>query len=460
MNKELEIRGKRAVVAGLGRSGSAAALWLAGRGAEVTVSDLRCESDFAPELLAEMEEAGVRLETGGHKSDTFREADLVVVSPGVPLDIDPVVAALESGVPVLGEMELACRFIDTPMAAVTGTNGKSTVTALLGNMISNSGRRVFVGGNIGTPLIDLAARPGEYDCAVVEVSSYQLDTMESFRPVVSVLLNITPDHLDRYEDFEAYVRSKLRVFSMQEPGGSVVLNDEDEKLRRAEPGEHLTVLRYGLHESSGRAAWLSGNRVLVRMKGAEQASFSLERFAPPGAHNRENALAAVLAALAFGADAEAVQGAIDSFKGLPHRLELVAESHGVTFYNDSKATNVDSAVRAVKSFDGPVILIAGGRHKGGGYGDLVQACLGRVKEAVFLGEAKALLAGSFENAVPFYLADTLEEAVSLAAGRAGAGDAVLFSPACSSFDMFADYEDRGRAFIDAVAGELNGRKGK
>ncbi len=459
MKEGLNIRGRRIVVAGLGRSGSAAALWLSSRGAEVTVSDLRPEADFHPDLLTKIRDAGVRLEAGGHGPETFCRADLVVISPGVPHDIPPVEAARKLGIPIIGEMELACRFLDIPMVGVTGTNGKSTVTALIGEMLRNTGRRVFVGGNIGTPLMDLAACPGEYDCAVVEVSSYQLDTLESFQPVVSVLLNITPDHLDRYPDYEGYVRSKLNIFSRQTKGGTVVLNDDDRRLRSVDPGGLLRVLRYGLEEASGRSAWVSQGRVLVRFPGMGPLTFPLQRFAPPGAHNRENVTAAVLSTLAFGADPEAIQGAIDSFKGLPHRLELVAEADGIAFYNDSKATNVDAAVRAVMSLDRPLVLIAGGRHKGADYGALVKAARGRVKEAVFLGEARSLLAEAFEGVLPVCLAGTLEEAVFESASRAEPGNAVLFSPACSSFDMFQDYEHRGRTFIDAVLGELNGRKG-
>ncbi len=459
MKEGLTIRGKRIVVVGLGRSGSAAALWLSSRGAEVTVSDLRSEAEFHPDLLQEIREGGVRLEAGGHDPETFCSADLVVISPGVPHDIPAVKATRELGIPVIGEMELACRFLDIPMVGVTGTNGKSTVTALIGDMLRNSGRRVFVGGNIGTPLTDLAASPGEYDCAVVEVSSYQLDTLESFHPVVSVLLNITPDHLDRYADYEAYVQSKLRVFSRQGQGDSVVLNDEDERLRQVDPDARLRVLRYGLAEASGRSAWISQDRVLVRLSGTGSFSFSLERFIPTGVHNRENVIAAILASLAFGAGPEAIQGAVDSFKGLPHRLELVTEVDGIAFYNDSKATNVDAAVRAVMSFERPLVLIAGGRHKGADYAALVKAAQGRVKEAVLLGEARPILAEAFEGVLPVYPADTLEEAVSESVSRADPGDAVLFSPACSSFDMFRDYEHRGRTFIEAVLGELNGRKG-
>ncbi len=458
MENELTVRGKRIVVAGLGRSGSAAALWLSGRGADVTVSEMRREADLDPEIVNKILGAGIRLEAGGHETETFSNAHLVVISPGVPDDIAPVRAARDLGIKVVGEMELACRFLDIPMAGVTGTNGKSTVTALIGEMLRNSGRRVFVGGNIGKPLIDLAASAGRYDCAVVEVSSYQLDTMESFRPVVSVILNITPDHLDRYSDFEAYVQSKLSIYSSQDQGGTVVLNDEDERLQRVNPGDHLRVLRYGMKESRGRAAWVSQDRVLVRLSKEESRAFSLKHFILQGFHNRENVTAAILASLVLETPPEAIQNALDSFQGLPHRLELVAEAGGTAFYNDSKATNIDAAVRAVMSFDRPLILIAGGRHKGADYKELVRAARGRVKAAVFLGEARSLLARAFDGVLPVRQVETLEEAVFEARRLARPGDIVLFSPACSSFDMFIDYEHRGKAFKDAVSGELDVRE--
>jgi UDP-N-acetylmuramoylalanine--D-glutamate ligase len=458
MEKGLTIRGVRVVVVGLGRSGAAAAMWLAGRGADVTVSDVRSRDDFDPDLIRRISDAGVRLEAGGHDPGTFSGSGLIVISPGVPYDIPPVAAARAAGVRVLGEMELACRFLDIPMVGVTGTNGKSTVTSLVGEMLQRDGRRVFVGGNIGTPLITLASCAGDFDCAAVEVSSYQLDAMESFRPEVSVLLNISPDHLDRYPDYEAYVQSKLKIFRGQAPGGAVVLNDDDETLSRVDPGPHLRVLRYGLEKARGRAAWISKDRVVAGVPHAGSMEVSLERFAPPGGHNRENAAAAVLAALAFGAGREAVQDAIDSFKGLRHRLELIAESGGVAFDNDSKATNVDAAVRAVLSFERPLVLVAGGRHKGADYGPLVNAARGRVKGAVFLGESRSLLARAFRGVLPVRVAGGLEDAVAEATGLAEPGDAVLFSPACSSFDMFNDYEHRGKAYIEAVKEVLSGDK--
>jgi UDP-N-acetylmuramoylalanine--D-glutamate ligase len=450
METGVNIRGQRVVVVGLGRSGSAAALWLAGGGAEVTVSDRRPAPAFSADLLREVADAGVRLELGGHEAETFLNADWIVLSPGVPPEVEPVRSARDRGIPVFGEMELACRLLDIPMAGVTGTNGKSTVTALLGEMLRCSGEGVFVGGNIGTPLMDLVTGRGSYDCGVIEVSSFQLDTMESFRPEVSVILNISPDHLDRYPDYEAYVRSKLRIYRHQRPGTAVVLNDDDPRLRDAEPGGHLRVLRFGLDEAPQRVSWVSGDRVVVRLPGRDPLSFSLEGFALPGRHNRENLMAAALAALSMGARREAVQKGIDTFRGLPHRLELVGRAGGVAFYDDSKATNVDAAVRAVKSLGRPLILIAGGRHKGADYGPLVRAARARIKAAVLLGEARRLMAEAFEGTVPYCIVETMDEAVSEARARAVPGDAVLLAPACSSFDMFEDYAHRGRAFSEAA----------
>lgn len=450
MEKELKVRGARVVVVGLGRSGLAAALWLAGQGAEVTVSDVRRISDFDPEILQKARNAGVGLETGEHSEGTFQRADWIVISPGVPPGIDPIRSARERGIPVIGEMELACRCLDLPLAGVTGTNGKSTATALLGGMLRGPNRRVFVGGNIGTPLMDLVTERRDYDCAAVEVSSFQLDTLESFRPEVSVILNISPDHLDRYPDYEAYVQSKLRIFQGQEAGGRVILNDDDERLRNISPGNALQVLRYGLRKAAGRTAWIEEDRMVTAFPEEEARSFSLKRFHLPGRHNRENLMAASLAAMAMGAKPEAVQQVIDGFQGLSHRMTWVENVRGVDVYDDSKATNVDAAVRALESFERPLVLIAGGRHKGADYSPLVQAARGRVRVAVLLGEARSLLARALEGIVPFRLAENMDLAVAESLSLAEPGDALLLAPACSSFDMFVDYAHRGRVFADAV----------
>ncbi|MBW2616871.1 MAG: UDP-N-acetylmuramoyl-L-alanine--D-glutamate ligase [Deltaproteobacteria bacterium] len=455
-NNKLEFYKKKVLVVGLGISGLYTARLLSAHGAEVTVSEILPESDLDPEMLNEMGDLGITLETGGHKEETFLNAEMVIISPGVPHDTVLLNALRKRNIPVIGELEAAGRLIDTPMIAVTGTNGKSTVTAFFGCMLENAGFRVFVGGNIGTPLAAYAAGDKKADYAVVEVSSFQLDTIETFCPFVSVVLNISPDHLDRYPGYEAYAQSKLKIFGNQGPGQYVILNDDDETLCAVNLYSGVTVLRYGTEKKQGRHAYIEDEKIQAFMDGAEPNTFSFKSFSLPGTHNLENLLPAVLGGLALGIDTPVIQKTIDEFKGLPNRLEQVAEHDGVAFYNDSKATNVDAAVRAVMSFKRSIILIAGGRHKGADYVALAKAAKGKVRKAVFLGEAKDLLAESFEGIVPFSMAENMEEAVAMSFESAENGDAVLLSPACSSFDMFTDYSHRGREFKTAVLRVIHG----
>jgi UDP-N-acetylmuramoylalanine--D-glutamate ligase len=443
---------KRILVVGLGRSGLSAARWLIREGADVTIGDIMSEKDLQGELYREAMKLGAKLETGGHRVETFLNQEMIIVSPGVPLEIAPLKAAKERGITIIGEMDLAFRLFDTPVVAVTGTNGKSTAVSLLELMIRGSGARLFVGGNIGTPLMDYVMGDQSADYVLVEVSSFQLDTMEKFCPVVSILLNITPDHLDRYSDYEAYVQSKLRIFQNQGAGHYAVLNDDDERLARFLPKGEVTVLRYGMEERGCRNAFMHGSRMITRLPGKKDYHFDIEGFHLPGRHNLENLMGVVLAGLALGLGPEVIRNSIGDFKGLPHRIELVGSIGGTDFYDDSKATNVDAAVRSVESFDRPLILIAGGRHKGGDYSPLVKAAKGKVKKAILIGEARYLIAGSFEGIIPFELADSMGEAVSKAYRSAEANDVILLAPACSSFDMFSDYGHRGRIFRGEVKG--------
>jgi UDP-N-acetylmuramoylalanine--D-glutamate ligase len=362
----------------------------------------------------------------------------------------PLQAAKDKGIPLLGEMALALRQVSAPIVAVTGTNGKSTVTAFLGAMLAAGGLRVFVGGNIGTPLSDFVAERQQADVVVLEVSSFQLDTMERFLPQVSLLLNISPDHLDRYPSYDAYVQSKLRIFKDQGPGHVAILNDDDAVLSEAMPSGKALVLRYGKEKRHNRQAFLEGEKIIAALPAGPDRPFSLERSALPGTHNRENLMGAVLTGLVWKVKAPIIQETIDRFPGLPHRLERVARIGDVEFYNDSKATNVEAAARSVSSFDRPVVLIAGGRHKGSDYAPLVQAATGRLRKAVFLGESAPLLAQAFDKKIAFSLAETMEEAVAQASASARPHDVVLLAPACSSFDMFSDYAERGVAFREAV----------
>ena len=446
----------KVLVVGLGTSGLWTARWLAGQGADVIVTEKKRESELDPDILRELLELGVRLEVGGHKKETFLDVDTIILSPGVPHDMVLIKSASEKKIPVVGELELASRFIDTPIIAVTGTNGKTTVTTFLGRMLENAGFNVFVGGNIGTPLIAYAASEQKADYLVLEVSSFQLDTIHAFSPYISIILNISPDHLDRYPDYEAYIQSKLRLYENQGDGQYLILNRDDQRLSSVSPSSGVSLLFYGSEKSEGLHAFLEGGRISASLNGSTRQSFSLDAFALPGSHNQENLLGAVLAGMALGIDATMIQKTINQFKGLPHRLEYVGEVNGVLFYNDSKATNVDAAVRAVTSFDRSLILIAGGRHKGADYAPLVTAGRGRVKGAVFIGEAKGLLAESFRDEIPFSFAENMEEAVNRAFSMASKRDAVLLAPACSSFDMFSDYPHRGRVFREAVEGLIHG----
>ena len=449
-SQKIEFYNRKILVVGLGISGLNAARWLSKQGAVVTVSEERPETELNTTICKDVQKLGIALETGRHQKETFLKSEMIVLSPGVPHHMEPIRAAKNAGIPVTGELELSSRLIDTPMIAVTGTNGKSTVTALLGSLLKNANLKVFVGGNIGTPLMAYVDRGEKADYVVVEVSSFQLDTIETFCPFISILLNISPDHLDRYRSYEDYAQSKLRIFSNQRAGAYLILNDDDEILSSVNPPSGVSVIRFGVKRKEGRHAYVQNNDIKASLTGRGHIHFSLKPFKLPGKHNLENLLAVTLAGLILGIEPTVIQQTMGDFKGLPNRLEHVAEFSGVEFYNDSKATNVDAAVKAITSFDKPVILIAGGRHKGADYARLVKAARGGVRKAIFLGESRELLARSFEGTVPFLMAKDMDEAVSIAFSQADKGDAVLLAPACSSFDMFSDYAHRGVVFRSAV----------
>lgn len=451
-----DLSGKDVLVVGLGVSGLWTALFLSRLGAKVIVSDIRSEQALDSHMLEKIRKAGGILETGGHKNETFLDSELIIVSPGVPHDMGPLQKASSRNIPIMGELELASRLMDTPIIAVTGTNGKSTVTAFLGSMLENAGLKVFVGGNIGTPLIAYAAEGPIADYAVVEVSSFQLDTIETFCPLISIILNISPDHLDRYADYNSYIRSKLSIFKNQGPEQYLILNDDDKILDTVHPSTGVHVLRYGFEKGTGRDAFLEDKAIRARLSNHGDKAFMFHEFHLPGRHNIENLMGVVLAGLVLDINESVIQKTINEFNGLPNRLEHVAELDDVQVYNDSKATNIDAAIRAIMSFERPIILIAGGRHKGADYAPLVKAAQGRVRKAIFLGEAKELLAGAFNGIIPYSLSASMEDAVFQAFQWAKPGDVVLLAPACSSFDMFSDYAHRGRVFRTAVEKLVHG----
>ncbi len=436
---------RRVLVVGLARSGLAAARFLRRRGAIVRATD-QAPAERLGAAVAELEALGVELELGGHREESFLSADLVVVSPGVPLSLAPLAAARRRGVPVIGELELAFRCVAEPILAVTGTNGKTTVTELAGAMLSASGKKVFVGGNIGTPLIAYAEAAAPAEILVVEVSSFQLDGCETFRPRVGVLLNLTADHLDRYPDFDAYAASKMRLFRRQGPEDTAVLNADDAEIASRAGGIAARRLRFSRRLPPGEVeASVGPEAIAVRIPGGIAAEIPLRDFRAPGAHNRENAAAAALAALACGATPEGVRRALAAYRPGAHRLERVAVVEGVTFINDSKATNVDAVRRGLESLEGPVVLLMGGVDKGGDFRALGEALASRVREVLLLG-GQERIRRELSGTVPLREVSSMREAVEEAFAACPAGGTVLLAPGGASFDRYADYRERGEDF--------------
>lgn len=436
-----DYRGLTVLVVGLGVTGRAVARFLGGAGARVRVAERRPDAALA--------EAAAALGAGPLLPDDdparcLEGAALVVPSPGVPADAPVLRAAVARGIPVVGEIELAARHLAVPLLAVTGTNGKSTTTALLGEMLRAGGARPFVGGNLGTPLV--AALAGDYGAAVVEVSSFQLEWVARFRPRVAALLNLTEDHLDRYPDLDAYGAAKLRLFARQEAADVAVLNGADPWIRARAGAVRARRLWLGA-APAGEPVAARADAAAIRLRaGGEEERYPLAGVRLLGAHNRENMAAAITAARAFGVPRAAVQAALEGFRGLEHRCELVRERGGVRWINDSKGTNPGAVLRSLEGLDGDVILLAGGLAKGGDYGVLAAPAGRVVKRALVFGAARDLLAGVLAPVTAVERVDSLAAAVARAAAVAVPGDTVLLSPACASFDAFRDYADRGRTF--------------
>ncbi len=449
----MELAKKNILVVGLGKSGLAVARFASQKRAAVTVTDLSDAAALAAHVPG-LEKMGARLVLGEHPTDIFKQAELIVVSPGVPHTIKPLALAREAGIPVLGELEFASRFIKAPVVAVTGTNGKTTTTTLLGEMLTRSGKQVFVGGNIGTPLIEYAEKGAGADAVVLEVSSFQLDTASTFRAQVAVLLNISADHLDRYDDFAAYTRSKGSIFRNQTRADIAVINRMDPEVTKLAATCRAAVKPFFHAGRNGTAtdagAEIFADRIFIRTE-AGPLVLDLQKAPLTGAHNRENIAAAALAALAAGGTAAGIQNAIDHFRGLAHRLEAVATINGVLYVDDSKGTNVDAVARALEAFDRPTILIMGGRDKGGDYTVLQPHLEKTVKQLVLMGEAAATIETQLGSIAPVLNASDMAQAVQLAAAASGPGDVVLLSPACSSFDMYDSYSQRGEDFCNQVS---------
>jgi UDP-N-acetylmuramoylalanine--D-glutamate ligase len=450
----MELENKNILVVGLARTGVAVARFLAERGARVTVTDMNDEAKLA-ESLEQLAGLDIDFELGRHVPHSFLMADLIVVSPGVPMDIKPLAMARSQKRRVVSEVELASWFIEAPMIAITGTNGKTTTTTLTGEIFRACGFTTFVGGNIGRPLIELASSGEKVQRVVVELSSFQLEGVESFRPTVAILLNQTEDHLDRYGSFQQYVDAKLRIFENQSAEDFAVLNIDDPlvaacapKLKaRIFPMSRIQELSEGISYRDGFITFAHAGKVL---------RFGTAGFRLKGVHNLDNIMASLAAALLLRCEGDCAFQAVSSFKGLPHRMEFVEEIDGVSWYEDSKGTNVGSVVKSLESFDSGITLIAGGKDKGGSYQPLAALVSARVCHLILIGEAAARINQALGSLTDTHLAESLEEAVDLASKLTLPGGTVLFSPACSSFDMFKDYEERAERFKAAVRAKGQG----
>jgi UDP-N-acetylmuramoylalanine--D-glutamate ligase len=444
----MDLNGKKVLVVGLARTGIGTVRFLKARGSIVTTTETKSREEMK-EAVQALEGLELSAEWGGHQAETFLKQDLVVVSPGVDLNIEPIQEALKKGIRVISEIELAYHFVGVPIIAVTGTNGKTTTTLLIGEILKEAGKKVGVGGNVGEPLIGFAEGADRWEVLVAEISSFQLEGIEDFRPRLSMLLNITEDHLDRYSQYADYIEAKSRIFKNQNSGDVAILNGNDPIVTKLGERVKARKLFFGSGEISDEGAFSDGCSITLRLGGKEE-EYSIAKSPLKGVHNVENMMAALTAARVFGCPKEAIEAVLDRFEGLAHRLEFVRDLDGIRFYDDSKGTNVGSVVKSLESFSEPVILIAGGKDKNGDLSPLAGLVQRRVKRMILIGEARERMAAELGGLTETAMAKTMEDAVRLAYRTAKRGDVVLLSPACSSFDMFKDYKERGKVFKEAV----------
>ncbi|MGE5726789.1 MAG: UDP-N-acetylmuramoyl-L-alanine--D-glutamate ligase [Acidobacteriota bacterium] len=445
----MNLKNQRVLVVGLGKSGVASALFLKERGARVTVSDTKSEDELRGEI-PKLLDAGVTVETGGHGERTFRGQELIVVSPGVPVDVPLLEQARELGIPVIGEIELAARFLKGRIVAITGSNGKTTTTALTGEVISMGGWESLVGGNIGTAAISLVEESTDDSYVVLEVSSFQLETIQAFHPFIAVVLNITPDHLDRHSTFQAYVDAKARIFENQTSSDFAVLNADDPTCVGLASRTKARKVWFSRKKEVETGALVRNAQIVYRDGGQEHDIMPVSEIKLKGSHNLENVLAAVCAGMLTETEPSRIRRAVQEFKAVEHRLEYVATVRGVEFYNDSKATNVDATIKALESFPANIHLILGGKDKGSDYTVLKPLLKERARRVYTIGAAAEKIESHLGGIVEVVRAGTLDVAVKRAAASAESGDVVLLAPACASFDQFENYEQRGRVFKQTV----------
>ncbi|WP_263371276.1 UDP-N-acetylmuramoyl-L-alanine--D-glutamate ligase [Granulicella cerasi] len=448
----MELKGKRILVAGLGKSGLAAARFLKQHGARVTVSDSRPATLIAelPVLLDE----GIDVETGGHGVLTFRRQDLIVISPGVPLSVPEIQRVMALGMPLIGELELGFQFLQGEVIAITGSNGKTTTTTLVGEIMKSAGRPTLVGGNIGTPVTEMVPPSTPETWSVLEVSSFQLETIETFKPRIAAVLNITPDHLDRHGSFANYAAAKTRITENQTAEDFLVLNGEDEPTKLVAANTKAQIYWFSAKRQVKRGAFVDRDAIVFRREegGAFEPVLPLSEIPLAGQHNVENVLAAVAMAKLAGVSNEVIRETVAAFKAVEHRLEFVREVDGVRYFNDSKATNVDATAKALEAFASGVHVVLGGKDKDSDYATLAPLIRERVKTVITIGSAAEKIERQLAGVAKIESAGTLQRAVLLAKEHAVAGDVVLLAPACASFDQFENYEHRGRVFKEIVAG--------
>jgi len=442
----MRYQGQNVLIVGLGESGKAAVRFFAERGASVTVTDSRTEEQLGA-AAAGLDQAVDRWVLGGHSGELFTGQDLVVPSPGVPWDLPQLDAARGAGVRVAGELEIAASELRGHAIGVTGSNGKTTTTALIGHILAGAGLPTVVAGNIGTPLLAIASASTDEQWNVLELSSFQLEASTSFRPQTALILNVTPDHLDRHGTFENYTAAKARILRAQEPGDAVILNADDPTCRSLESQVKGRTLRFSRREKLDLGAWLDGESIVIDGRTVAPTDLPIR-----GTHNLENALAASLAAAEAGVSDRDIRQGLQSFAAVEHRLEFVRQVAGVDYYNDSKATNVDAALKAVEAFDGGLWIILGGRDKDSDYRPLRDPLSKRASRVLLIGEAAGKIRRHLADAVPLQDCNTLEQAIQVAHAKASPGDTVLLSPACASFDQFQSYGERGSAFKRLAGG--------
>jgi len=444
------LKGRKALVVGLAKTGISTAKFLMAQGAVVTTTDMLPASKIKG--IDDLQGTGINVETGGHSVKNFLNADLIVLSPGVPPDIGPLQEAKRKGIEIISEIELAYNFIKEPIVAIAGTNGKTTTTTLIGKIFEDAGKAAFVGGNIGLPLIEYVLSEQMAEYLVVEVSSFQLEGIRNFRPHVAILLNITEDHLDRYASFQEYAAAKFRLFENMNKGDYAIVNIDDPVIKSHVPNlksQLINVIPFSSSKALKQGIYYQDGSIVYSVGGNEE-TYPTRDFKLKGIHNIENIMAAIAAVKACAIPMGVILKTIEGFKGLPHRMELIRELNGVSYYNDSKGTNIGALQKSLEGLSSPVILIAGGKDKGGDYTALNDLIKSKIKLLILLGEAKDKIRDAFKGFTDIVMVESLKQAVCTAYNRAENGDVVLLSPACSSFDMFKDYKERGEIFRKEV----------